>query len=47
MHIARAYCVEADRVVDIYQAWALFSHTTSHDGDFGSFVQTTRAVRRM
>ena len=24
MHIARAYCVEADRVVDIYQARALF-----------------------
>ena len=24
MHIARAYCVEADRVVDIYKARALF-----------------------
>ena len=24
MHIARAYCVEADRIVDIYQARALF-----------------------
>ena len=46
MHIARAYCVEEGRAVDIYQARALFFAQDEPRADSNSFALMTAVVLR-